>query len=161
MDEKQIRKDRLRFTKNTFSSGLAYLAILFNVFYFVSIYKSDIGNYYYTWLTGASIIYNLLFMLTVFLCSEGVKNYHLGYSVTLLAVGAMQFVRIFVIPQRAVSTMVKVGELEEAAMSSGQHTRVVIYLVISGVLCFIAGMVGIYKSITLTKYLQEIETAKQ
>ncbi|MGN0387045.1 MAG: hypothetical protein ACI4EX_14325 [Lachnospiraceae bacterium] len=161
MDEKQIRKDRLRYTKNTVSSGLSYLAILLNVFYFVSIYKSDIGNYYYTWLIGASIIYNLLFMLIVFLCSEGVKNYHVGYSATLLFVGVMQFVRIFVIPQRAVNALVKIGETETPAMEHGQYMRVVVYLIISGALCIIAGIVGISKSHTLNSYLKELEAKEQ
>ncbi len=160
MDEKMIRKDRLRYTKNTVSSGLAYLAILINVFYFVSIYKTDIGNYYYNWLTGASIIYNLLFMLTVFLCSEGVKNYNIGYSSVLAVVGALQFLRIFVIPKRAAAAMVKVGEIEEAAMGPAQHTRVVLYLVVSGVLCIVSGIIGITKTLELNSYLKELEDKK-
>ena len=38
------------------------------------------GNYYYTILVGASILYNLVFMLAAFLSSEGVKNYKIGYD---------------------------------------------------------------------------------
>ena len=45
-EDRFIQRDRMRFTKNTLSSGLALLAILFNVLYFVSIYKSDVGSYY-------------------------------------------------------------------------------------------------------------------
>ena len=73
--DKQIKTDRMRFTKNKFSSNLALVAILFDVFYFVSIYKSDVSTYYYTLVIGASIIYNLAFMLAAFLSSEGVKSY--------------------------------------------------------------------------------------
>ena len=73
-EERFIQRDRMRFTKNTLSSGLALLAILFNVIYFVSIYKSDVGSYYYNIIMGASILYNLIFMLVVFLSSEGVKS---------------------------------------------------------------------------------------
>ena len=149
MDEKQIKRDRLRFTKNSLSSGLTYLAILFNVLYFVNIYRSDVGNYYYTWLTGVSIIYNLLFLLTAFLCSEGVKRYHLGYSLTLLVLGALQFARIFVIPKKAAETMINVGGVEEAVMSGAQHTLVVTFLLVSGGLCIIAGVTGIIKSCQL------------
>ena len=87
MNEEQfIQRDRMRFTKNTLSSGLALLAILFNVFYFVSIYKSDVGSYYYNILIGASILYNLIFMLTVFLCSEGVKSYNKAYACVYSAI---------------------------------------------------------------------------
>ena len=62
-DENLIRRDRMRFIKNSQSANLCYLAILLNVFYFVSIYKSDVGTYYYNILIGVSIVYNLIFML--------------------------------------------------------------------------------------------------
>ena len=39
--EKAIRLDRMRYTKNTLSSGLALLAIVFDVLFFISIYVSD------------------------------------------------------------------------------------------------------------------------
>ena len=48
MDAKTIKKDRLRYTKNKLSANLAYLAIVFDVLYFVSIYSSDVDTYYYT-----------------------------------------------------------------------------------------------------------------
>ena len=92
-----VKKDRLRFTKNKLASTLAILGIVFDVLYFVSIYSSDVGNYFYTMIIGASVVYNLLFLLTVFLSSEGVKNYKLGYAVALIAIGVMQIVRIFYI----------------------------------------------------------------
>ena len=68
-EQKQIRLDRMRYTKNTRSSRLALLAIVFDVLYFVSIYSSDVGSWYYSLLIGASIVYNLLFMLMAFLSS--------------------------------------------------------------------------------------------
>ena len=98
MDNKLIKKDRLRYTKNKASANLSYLAILFNVLYFVSIYSSDSGKYYYTAMIGASVVYNLLFLLFTFLSSEGLKNYKLGYAIAVLGIGVMQIVRIFGIP---------------------------------------------------------------
>lgn len=157
MDDKQIKKDRLRYTKNTTSSGLAIIAIVLNVLSFVSIYKSDVGNYYYTWLTGISIIYNLLFMLTVFLCSEGVKSYKMGYSVLLMAVGAIQFVRIFIIPLKASQAMVKISGEESVVMGPAQHNRILIYLISSGVICIAAGVIGVIKTWKLKTYLHEID----
>lgn len=97
-EERTIQRDRMRFIKNSLSSNLAILGILFNVFYFVSIYKSDVDTYYYNILIGASIVYNLVFMLAVFLSSEGVKNYKRNYSYLLAAIGALQIGRIFIIP---------------------------------------------------------------
>ena len=90
INEREIRLDRMRYVKNTASSRLCYLAILLNVLYFVSIYKSDVGSWYYQILIGASIVYNLLFILMVFLSSEGVKNYQKNYSWLLFAVGILQ-----------------------------------------------------------------------
>ena len=73
-DDRFVKRDRMRYTKNSLSSSLALLAIVFNVLYFVSIYQSDKGKFYYTILIGASVLYNLVFMLMAFLSSEGVKN---------------------------------------------------------------------------------------
>ncbi|MCR5323361.1 MAG: hypothetical protein K6E85_08850 [Lachnospiraceae bacterium] len=156
MDEKQIRKDRLRYTKNSLSSGLALLAIVFNVFYFVNIYRSDVGSYYYTYITGISIIYNLLFMLFCFLCSEGVKRYHFGYAVTLIVIGSLQFVRIFVIPRMASAAIVN----DAPVMGAAQHTRVVFYLISSGVICIIAGIIGIIRNRQLAAYEAELAAVK-
>lgn len=88
--DKSIKVDRMRYTKNKFSSNLALLAIIFDVFYFVSIYKSDVSNYYYTLVIGASIIYNLAFMLAAFLASEGVKSYGEKYCYLLIVLGVLQ-----------------------------------------------------------------------
>ena len=161
MDEKQIRRDRLRYSKNKTSSGLALLAILFNVLFFVSIYRSDVGNYYYNWLTGVSIIFNLVFMLTVFLCSEGVKNYKIGYSITMIIVGAIQFVRTQIIPKKAYEAVITLNEVETPVMSSAQYTRVFVFLVISGALLIVAGIIGIIKTRTLNAYLSEVESGKK
>lgn len=158
MDEKQIRKDRLRFTKNKTSSSLALVAILINIFYFVSIYKSDVQSYYYTWLTGVSIIYNLLFMLSVFLCSEGVKNYKMGYSVAMIVIGALQLVRTAIIPAKAHAAVVTVNDVETLVMSSKQYLYVVTLLIASGVVLIIGGIIGIIKTHTLESYIKELES---
>ena len=83
-DEKTIRLDRMRYTKNSAASGLALAAILFDVFYFISIYESNVGSWYYNILMGASILYNLVFMLAAFLSSEGIKNYKIGYGYAMI-----------------------------------------------------------------------------
>ena len=110
-DVNLIKKDRMRFTKNTLSSTLCYLAILFNVLYFANVYSTDVGNYYYSIKIGMSVVYNLLFLLFTFLCSEGVKNYSKVYSIVLLCIGAMQVVRIFDIPMKAHSTIISLDKL--------------------------------------------------
>lgn len=151
-----IKKDRLRFTKNKLSSNLTLLAIVFNALYFVSIYKSDVGSYYYTWIIGVSVVYNLLFMLAAFLSSEGVKAYKPGYSFVLLGLGAGQLIRIAILPAKAHGTLLSMNGEEVAAMGDGQFARVCFYLVASAALCIIAGLISWVKTRTLTSYLAEL-----
>lgn len=159
MNEQSIRLDRMRFTKNTTSSRLALLAIVFNVFYFVSVYKTNV-DFYYNILMGASILYNLVFMLAAFLASEGVKNYKEGYSFLLCALGIIQIVRIFILPVRAHATTLTVGGTELLAMSNGQFVRVVIYLVASAVCLFAAAVVNLKKSRALKAHVAGLEGQK-
>ncbi len=151
-----IKKDRLRFTKNKISANLTLLAIVFNAFYFVSIYKSDVGSYYYRLIIGISVIYNLLFMLAAFLSSEGVKNYKMNYSFALLILGAGQIIRIFILPMAAKNDAVSLDGVEQTVMGAAQFTRVCVYLITSAALCFIAAGINIMKSSTLTKYQAEL-----
>ena len=154
-DVQTVKKDRMRFTKNKLSSTFCYLAILFNVLYFVEIYTTDIGNYYYTMHIGFSIVYNLLFLLFTFLCSEGVKNYGKGHSVSLVVIGALQIVRIFDIPAKAHSATISLGGVEQAVMSDGQFTRIVVFLVVSAACCIIAGVIGFIRTTILENYKKE------
>ena len=151
----RLTKDRMRFVKNTTSSTLCYIAILFNVLYFANIYSSDVGNYYYNINIGMSVVYNLLFLLFAFLCSEGVKNYSKVYSSVLLAIGAMQIVRIFGIPMKAHSTIVTLEGTDVIVMADKQFTTVVVFLVISAICCITAGVIGLVKTITLENYKKE------
>ena len=155
MDAKTIKKDRLRYTKNKLSANLAYLAILFDVLYFVSIYSSDVDKYYYNLTIGCSVLYNLVFLLVAFLSSEGVKSYKLNYSWAIMAVGVLQFARIFGIPRMAHSAVTTVDGVEALVMGNGQYTYVIVCLIISGVACIASGIAGVYKTTVLTNYLKE------
>ncbi len=155
-EEKVIRRDRMRFTKNTLSSGLALVAILFNVFYFVSIYKSDVGSYYYQILIGADIVYNLLFMLIVFLSSEGVKNYKMAYSFVLLVIGILQIGRIFVIPLQAYNSSVVIMGEEIQVMQTAQFVSIVVFLVISAVCCIAAGVSSFIRNCALASHMASL-----
>ena len=139
-EERTIQRDRMRFIKNSLSANLAYLGILFNVFYFVSLYKSDVDTYYYNYLIGISIVYNLVFMLAVFLSSEGVKNYKRTYSYVLAAIGLVQIVRIFIIPMRAHGATTVVNGVSVVVMQDAQFIRILIYLVASAA-CLIGSAV--------------------
>lgn len=154
-----IKKDRLRYTKNTLSANLAYIAILFNVFYFVTIYSEDVGNFYYSMTIGCSVIANLLFLLATFLSSEGVKSYKLGYSVAFIPLGIFQILRVFGIPTNAHNTVITLNESQVRIMDDKQFIWVCVCLAVSAVACFAAAAIGIYKTKTLKDYEKQISGA--
>lgn len=157
LEDRTIGIDRMRYTKDKLSSTLVIGAIVFDAFYFVSIYMSDVGSWYYNWLIGASIIYNLLFMLTAFLCSEGVKSRKSGYTPILLGIGAMQFVRMFYLPAKAHAAVVTVKGEELAVMGDGQYRFVLICLAVSGICCLSAAVISHLNNRKLNNYLKTLE----
>ena len=140
MNEDQfIKRDRLRFKRNKMSANLTLLAILFDVLYFVSIYQSDVGTYYYTYMIGISVVYNLVFLLAAFLTEEAVKNYKREHSYIQIALGVGQIIRIFILPMKAHTT-----ELDGAlVMGNGQFTYLAVLLILSAV-CLVASAVVNY-----------------
>lgn len=157
-EDRAIQRDRMRFIKNSLSANLALLGILFNVFYFISICKSDVGTWYYTILIGASIVYNLVFMLAVFLSSEGVKNYKQGYSYLLAALGVFQIVRIFIIPARAHAAETLINGETTLVMQDGQFYRVTAYLVISAVCLIASAAVNLIRCRELAEHLKTLDS---
>ena len=158
-DDKQVRLDRMRYTKNTLASGLALLSILFDVFFFISIYESNVGSWYYNVLMGASILYNLIFLLAAFLCSEGIKNYKIGYAYLMIALGIGQIIRIFIYPVRAHGASVTIQEQAVTVMENPQFIRCVLYLVISAACLFVGAFVGMTRSKQLKAHLQSLGVA--
>lgn len=157
-EDRAIQRDRMRFIKNSLSANLALLGILFNVFYFISICKSDVGTWYYTILIGASIVYNLVFMLAVFLSSEGVKNYKQSYSYLLAALGVFQIVRIFIIPARAHAAETLINGETALVMQDGQFYRVTTYLIISAVCLIASAAVNLIRCRELAEHLKALDS---
>ena len=157
-----VKKDRLRFTKNKQSSTLILLAIVANALYFVSIYSSDVGSYYYKIFIGASIVYNLVFMLAAFLSSEGVKGYKMGYAYTSIILGLLQAGRIFYIPMNALNEPNPVVDSEiPTVMTDGQFRYTAICLCVSALLLILAGVIGIVKTSALNSYQAELEKEQE
>ena len=157
MDVQTIKKDRLRFTKDSFPATLVLLAIVFDCLYFVSIYQSDVGTYYYNWMIGVSIIYNLVFLLAAFLASESVKNRRTGYSGILVVLGVIQIARIFILPAQAHAATVLVNGVETVVMGDKQYLYCVACLVISAVCCIVAAVVSAKNNKTLADYMKTLE----
>ena len=158
-DEKYIRLDRMRYTKNTTASGLALLSILFDVFFFISIYESNVGSWYYNILIGASILYNLIFLLAAFLSSEGIKNYKIAYSYLMIALGIGQIIRIFIYPVRAHNATVIIQEKAVTVMENPQFIRCVLYLLLSAACLIVGAVVGMTRSKALKDHLASLKVA--
>lgn len=157
-EDRTIARDRMRFIKNSGCATLCYLALLADVFYFILLYRQDVGTYYYTIQIGESVIYNLVFMLIVFLASEAVKNYNKNYSIALLIVGVLQVVRIFAIPTAAHSTSVIINEVETVVMSDLVYTRAVIYLLVSAAALIASAVINYMKCTALEAHVKSLES---
>jgi len=156
-DDLTIKRDRMRYTKDKTSSRLVLLAIVLDALYFVSIYKSDVGSYFYNWVIGASIVYNLLFMLFAFLASEGVKSRKNGYTPALLVLGVLQVVRIFYLPTRAHAATIAIKGEEFIVMGTRQYVFVVVCLAVSAVCCIAAAVISHINNKNLSEHMKSIE----
>ena len=157
-EEKSIQLDRMRYTKNTLSANLALLAIFFNVCFFINIYESDVGSWYYNILVGASILYNLIFMLAAFLSSEGIKNYKVSYGYMMIVLGVIQLFRITIYPMKAYNAVVTIQEQSVAVMSQGQYMRVMLYLALSAACLFAGAVIGISRSRALAAHIASLDS---
>ena len=129
------------------------------MFFFISIYESNVGSWYYNVLMGASILYNLIFLLAAFLSSEGIKNYKISYSYLMIALGIGQIIRIFIYPMRAHAATVTIQEQAVTVMENPQFIRCVLYLVISAACLFVGAFVGMTRSKQLKAHLQSLGVA--
>ena len=170
-EESRTKLDRMRYTPNTISSRLALLSILLNVFFFISIYginvviptkityTNDYSGKYYYWLIGASILYNLIFMLAAFLSSEGSKKYISKYSILMFILGAGQIIRIFIYPAKMHVTeytdpvpVIKGDKIAgsenviKLLMPTDQYVRAIIYLSLSAACLIAAAAINLAKS---------------
>ena len=153
-EDRLVSRDRMRFVKNSTCSNLCYLAILFNLFYFVLLYRQN-PDYFYTIQIGGSIVYNLVFMLLVFLASEAVKNYNKNYSFLLCVIGVMQVVRIFAIPTSA-RNFIPEGA-EAAVITNAVYLRMVIYLLVSAAALIASSVINYIKCTTLEAHVKSLE----
>lgn len=156
-DVQTIKKDRMRYTKDSFSSTLVILAIVFDCLYFVSIYQSDVGTYYYNWVIGVSVVYNLIFLLAAFLASESVKNRKNGYSGILVVLGIIQIARVFYLPAKAHAAVALVNGAEVPVMDDKQYLFVAVCLVLSAVCCIVAAVTSSRNNKMLADYMRSIE----
>ena len=101
---------------------------------------------------GASILYNLVFMLAAFLSSEGVKNYKPTFSYVMFVLAAIQIARIFIYPVKA--------HAQPGLMSDFQFIRLIAYLVGSALCLVAAALINLAKSRALATHTASLEAGK-
>ena len=163
--QKQTKLDRMRYTKNAFSSNMALLSIVANVVYFVVMYKIN-HRAMYELMMGASVITNLLFMLSVFLCSEGVKKYNIKFAIAMIVIGVIEFVRIFIWPLKMHNTETKTivpggDPIIGTVLTDGQFALVIVCLVCASACLIAGGVVGIIKGKQLAAYVESLKQTEQ
>lgn len=147
--------DRRKYKGDSLPYLLVMLGLVFDVFYFVCVYKLNDGAFYQP-IIGASVIYNLLFLLAVFLCAENLKNYKWKFSVAIIAIGLLQIVRMFVIPP--MTEQITSSQYTQEQISAA-HLRMIIYLACSCGLLVVGSVISIINSLSLQKYKKLTEQA--
>lgn len=153
-EKRAIKIERMAYTKDKIPSWLALLAIIANVLFFVSIYRTNLSAYY-NYTIGVSVLTNLLFMLATFLCSEGVKTYKKSFGIAMIVLGAIEIGRIFFFPYKGITTIE--STTNEPVMASNQFAFTVICLSVAAVLLVVGGIISIRDSRVLENSLKSKE----
>ena len=147
-----ISSDILRYKKNKFGANLALMGLAAGCLYFLVLYAQvKNGDFYYTWQIAFDVIYNLFFLLAVFLFSEQVKNYDRSLFYVQLCVGALQIARIFWLPLT--------GILAEA-ISAGVFVAMLIFLALSGVLIICSAVIGFIRSKEVENFNKKVDSGE-
>lgn len=160
-----IKGDIQRYKKNKLASMLAILGIVFSCVYFMVLYAQvRNNNYYYKWPIAIDVIYNLLFLLFVFLFSEQVKNYNRKMFWVQMAFGVMQVVRIFWLPlagvtETAYSKLANIPYTGQV-IGSGTFIALVVSLAASGACVIASAVIGLIRSKQLENFNSKIESGE-
>lgn len=147
--------DRKKYKGDSFPYLLVMLGLVMNVLYFVCVYKLNDGAFYQP-IIGVSVIYNLLFMLSVFLCAENLKNYKWKFSVAIIVIGVLQLVRLFIIPP--MTAQITSAQYTQEHISAA-NLRMHLYLIASCALLVGGSILSIVNSLRLQKYKELTEQA--
>ena len=156
-----IQHDIMRYKKNKLGANLALLGLVFGCVYFVVLYAQvKNGDYYYNWSLAFDVIYNLFFLLFVFLFSEQVKNYDRKLFILQIIVGALQIARIFWLPLGGITHTYMVGETEQTVITVGTFITMAAALACSGALIIVSAITGYIRSKNVEKFTQELENGQ-
>lgn len=137
----------MQYKKDKHAYMFTLLGLAVNCVYFILLYtNNNPGVMKFT--MGISVLYNLVFMLIVFLSAENVKFFKKTYSYVLLGVGIAQFIRIAVLP---------LSQLNNGLIDGGQFAKLIVCLILSGVLLIAGAVVCYINSTKLENYKKSLE----
>lgn len=152
-----IQNDILRYKKNKLGANLAILGIVFGCLYFLILYAQVKNNdFYYTWEIAFDVIYNLFFLLFVFLFSEQVKNYNRKLFPAQLIVGILQIARIFWLPLKGIINM----NGDTTVITSVTFILMTVCLAASGACIIASAVIGFIRAKTVENFKKKIENGE-
>lgn len=168
--------EKLRYQPNKRSYYLALLAILFNVVNLFTVINST--SVRPTFEIGVKILMNIILLLVIFLGMEKMKVYDKKWSIIVMVLGAIAFVRILWLPanikQWSSETKEQVALILEKESPTEQDLKLInqlnqkadeydkvsfnsiIYLSITGTLLILSGIDAYNKSSKLEAFLKEV-----
>lgn len=168
--------EKLRYQPNKRSYYLALLAILFNVVNLFTVINST--SVRPTFEIGVKILMNIVLLLVIFLGMEKMKVYDKKWSIIVMVLGAIAFVRILWLPanikQWSSETKEQVALILEKESPTEQDLKLInqlnqkadeydkvrfnsiIYLSITGTLLILSGIDAYNKSSKLEAFLKEV-----
>ena len=142
----------MRYKKNKFGANLAILGLAVGCLYFLVLYAQVKNNdFYYTWQIAFDVIYNLFFLLFVFLFSEQVKNYNRKLFPLQIIVGVLQIARIFWLPFT--------GMLANA-ITWATFLAMAIFLAASGACIIASAVIGFIRSKEVDEFSKKLEAGE-
>ena len=160
-----IKDDIQRYKKNKLAANLALLGLVLCCAYFIVLYAQvKNGDYYYKWPIAVDVIYNLFFLLFVFLFSEQVKNYNRKLFWLQMVFGAMQIVRIFWLPLAGVANTAypKLAGIayNPDVLSYSAFMCMVVFLAASGACVIASGVIGFIRAKSLENFNKKLESGE-
>lgn len=144
-----IQNDIMRYKKNKTASSLALLGLALGCLYFLVLYAQvKNGDIYYTWEIAFDVIYNLFFLLFVFLFSEQVKNYDRKLFPLQIIFGVLQIARIFWLPYKGIAA---------SAVSAGDFVAMAVFLAASGACIIASAVIGFLRAKSVENFTEKLE----
>lgn len=154
-----IQNDILRYRKNKLAANLALIGLACGCLFFLLLYAQvKNNNIYYTWEIAFDVIYNLFFLLFVFLFSEQVKNYKRKLFPAQLVLGVLQIARIFWLPLKGITNTIP--STGATCITTGTFIAMVVFLAASGACIIVSGIVGFIRAKAVEDFAKKVEAGE-